>query len=133
MSNFLIERFHYKREDMVILTDDQANPVLQPTKQNILRAMNWLVNGAQPNDSLFFHYSGPDRISQILELVAGVWIEYADTLFTQGMVARPRTSTATKRTGTTRSSIQLTSSNAATSSMMRSIPSSWPPSSLVSV
>ncbi|KUI59373.1 Metacaspase-1 [Cytospora mali] len=58
VSNFLIENYHYKREDMVILTDDQANPVLQPTKQNILRAMNWLVNGAQPNDSLFFHYSG---------------------------------------------------------------------------
>lgn len=53
-----MESYNYKREDMVILTDDQANPVLQPTKQNILRAMNWLVNGAQPNDSLFLHYSG---------------------------------------------------------------------------
>ncbi|ROW06811.1 hypothetical protein VMCG_04021 [Cytospora schulzeri] len=58
VSNFLMESYHYKREDMVILTDDQANPVLQPTKQNILRAMNWLVSGAQPNDSLFLHYSG---------------------------------------------------------------------------
>ncbi|KKY33921.1 putative caspase-like protein [Diaporthe ampelina] len=58
VSSFLMERFGYKREDMVILTDDQANPVLQPTKQNILRAMNWLVGNAQPNDSLFLHYSG---------------------------------------------------------------------------
>lgn len=58
MSNFLIERFGYKREDMVILTDDQQNPKSQPTKQNILQAMHWLVKEARPNDSLFFHYSG---------------------------------------------------------------------------
>jgi len=30
----------------------------QPTKANILRAMHWLVKDSQPNDSLFFHYSG---------------------------------------------------------------------------
>lgn len=58
VSSFLMQHYGYKREDMVILTDDQANPVLQPTKQNILRAMNWLVGNAQPNDSLFLHYSG---------------------------------------------------------------------------
>lgn len=61
VSNFLMERYHYKREDMVTLTDDQSNPVLQPTKANILRAMEWLVKDAQPNDSLFFHYSGMTR------------------------------------------------------------------------
>lgn len=43
---------------MVILTDDQQNPMSQPTKQNILRAMHWLVKDARPNDALFFHYSG---------------------------------------------------------------------------
>jgi len=43
---------------MVILTDDQSNPVMQPTKDNIIRAMGWLVKDAQPNDSLFLHYSG---------------------------------------------------------------------------
>ncbi|CAZ83713.1 unnamed protein product [Tuber melanosporum] len=58
MSTFLHDRFSYKREDMVILTDDQQNPRSQPTKQNILQAMHWLVKDAQPNDSLFFHYSG---------------------------------------------------------------------------
>ena len=58
MSNFLIERFGYKREDMVILTDDQQNPLSIPNRQNILQAMHWLVRGAEPNDSLFFHYSG---------------------------------------------------------------------------
>jgi len=58
MSAYLAEHFNYKREDMVILTDDQQNPMSQPTKQNILRAMHWLVKDARPNDSLFFHYSG---------------------------------------------------------------------------
>ncbi|KAH8819625.1 caspase domain-containing protein [Xylogone sp. PMI_703] len=58
MSAYLNENFGYRREDMVILTDDQQNPMSQPTKQNILRAMHWLVKDAQPNDSLFFHYSG---------------------------------------------------------------------------
>jgi len=58
LSAFLIERFGYKREDMVILTDDQRDPRMQPTRENMLRAMNWLVGGAQPHDALFFHYSG---------------------------------------------------------------------------
>ncbi|KAK8201565.1 Ca(2+)-dependent cysteine protease [Zalaria obscura] len=58
MSTYLNEHFGYKREDMVILTDDQQNPMSQPTKANILRAMHWLVKDARPNDSLFFHYSG---------------------------------------------------------------------------
>lgn len=31
---------------------------MQPTKANILRAMQWLVADAQPNDALFLHYSG---------------------------------------------------------------------------
>ncbi|CAK7239974.1 MAG: Ca(2+)-dependent cysteine protease [Sporothrix thermara] len=58
MSSYLVEHFGYRREDMVILTDDQQNPMSQPTKENILRAMHWLVKDARPNDSLFFHYSG---------------------------------------------------------------------------
>ncbi|KIW02896.1 metacaspase-1, variant [Verruconis gallopava] len=58
MSSYLNQHFGYKREDMVLLTDDQQNPMSQPTKANILRAMHWLVKGAEPNDSLFFHYSG---------------------------------------------------------------------------
>jgi len=58
MSTYLSNQFGYKKEDMVLLTDDQQNPMSQPTKQNIFRAMQWLVKDAQPNDSLFFHYSG---------------------------------------------------------------------------
>lgn len=58
VSTYLNQNFGYAREDMVLLTDDQQNPMSQPTKANILRAMHWLVKDARPNDSLFFHYSG---------------------------------------------------------------------------
>lgn len=65
MSAYLNQNFGYAREDMVILTDDQQNPMSQPTKANILRAMHWLVKDAQPNDSLFFHYSGEFRLESM--------------------------------------------------------------------
>ncbi|OBT54395.1 metacaspase-1 [Pseudogymnoascus sp. 24MN13] len=80
MSSYLFENFGYKREDMVILTDDLQNPMSQPTKQNILRAMHWLVKDARPNDALFFHYSG----------MSGYLSDgFSDT------EAKPKTSTAT--------------------------------------
>jgi hypothetical protein len=41
---------------MRILTDDQRDNL--PTKANIVEAMSWLVDGAQPGDSLFFYFSG---------------------------------------------------------------------------
>ncbi|KAM0787949.1 hypothetical protein ACM66B_006153 [Microbotryomycetes sp. NB124-2] len=59
LSNFLMQRYQYKREDMVMLLDQpNLGPMEQPTRANITRAMQWLVADAQPNDSLFFHYSG---------------------------------------------------------------------------
>lgn len=58
MSTFLNQRYNYQWEDMVILTDDQSDPRKHPTKDNIIRAMGWLVSNARPNDSLFLHYSG---------------------------------------------------------------------------
>ncbi|KAI9057303.1 hypothetical protein FKP32DRAFT_1584268 [Trametes sanguinea] len=58
MVQFLKEYWGYREEDMVVLTDDATNPRQIPTKDNMLAAMQWLVRDAQPNDSLFFHYSG---------------------------------------------------------------------------
>jgi metacaspase-1 len=43
---------------MVILTDDNPDPRAKPIKDNIIRAMKWLVKNAQSHDSLFFQYSG---------------------------------------------------------------------------
>ncbi|BAO40688.1 metacaspase-1 [Kluyveromyces marxianus] len=58
MFNFLTQRYGYRPEDIVMLNDDTTDPVRVPTRANMLRAMQWLVKDAQPNDALFFHYSG---------------------------------------------------------------------------
>jgi hypothetical protein len=58
LSQFIMENHGYKREDMIFLTDDQQDPNYQPTHANIIRAMQWLVKDAQPNDALFLHFSG---------------------------------------------------------------------------
>jgi len=55
---FLNKHHNYREEDIVLLVDDSRNPRQQPTRKNIVEAMRWLVRDAQPNDSLFFHYSG---------------------------------------------------------------------------
>lgn len=49
------ERFNYNPTDIVILTDDTSDPRKLPTRNNIVRAMEWLVQGAQRDDALFFH------------------------------------------------------------------------------
>jgi hypothetical protein len=51
----LSERFGYDTSDIVILTDDAQDPRQIPTRENIMRAMQWLVSGAQKDDALFFH------------------------------------------------------------------------------
>ncbi|KAF5102248.1 hypothetical protein D0Z00_000431 [Geotrichum galactomycetum] len=56
IKNFLLQH-EYKEDDMVILTDD-LEPASQPTRENMLRGMKWLVKDAKPDDSYFFHYSG---------------------------------------------------------------------------
>ncbi|KAJ9113653.1 Ca(2+)-dependent cysteine protease [Naganishia vaughanmartiniae] len=58
MSKFLCDRFGYKQDDIVMLVDDARNPRQIPTRANMIAGMQWLVAGAKPNDSLFFHYSG---------------------------------------------------------------------------
>lgn len=58
LMRFLCERFGYKQDDIVLLSDDARNPRQIPTRENMIAAMRWLVDNAQPNDSLFFHYSG---------------------------------------------------------------------------
>lgn len=121
MSAYLVEHFGYKREDMVILTDDQQNPMSQPTKQNILRAMHWLVKDARPNDSLFFHYSGklPPPLPSRGHTARGRLPANVGLLIAQATAGKPRTLTATKRTDTMRSSTPWTSGNEVTLSTTR--------------
>lgn len=67
MSQFLVSRWGYKWDDMVILTDDQRENARIPTRNNIIRAMQWLVKDARPNDSLVFHYSGHGGVTKDLD------------------------------------------------------------------
>uniref|UniRef100_A0A7S4QP01 C2H2-type domain-containing protein n=1 Tax=Alexandrium monilatum TaxID=311494 RepID=A0A7S4QP01_9DINO len=43
---------------MMVLTDDNPDRRLQPTRANVMRSFQWLAQGVQPGDVLFFHYSG---------------------------------------------------------------------------
>lgn len=54
---FLLAR-GYEEENIRTLTDDQEDETMQPTRANIIEGMNWLVEDAQPDDALFFHFSG---------------------------------------------------------------------------
>ncbi|CUA76471.1 hypothetical protein RSOLAG22IIIB_12319 [Rhizoctonia solani] len=58
IADFLTVQFGYKPEDIWKLTDDTMDPDCLPTKDNIITAMRWLVEDAQPTDSFFFHFSG---------------------------------------------------------------------------
>jgi len=58
MRDFLIQRYKFPDNQILVLTDDSYDPSRQPTKQVILAGFQWLLNGAKAGDSLFFHYSG---------------------------------------------------------------------------
>ncbi|KAI8982005.1 caspase domain-containing protein [Mycotypha africana] len=59
MRALLTTQFNFSEDNMLVLTDDQpVDGQLYPTKKNMIAAMKWLVQDSQPNDSLFFHYSG---------------------------------------------------------------------------
>ncbi|CAE6533403.1 unnamed protein product [Rhizoctonia solani] len=58
IASFLTVQFGYKTGNIWKLTDDAVDPRCHPTRENILTAMRWLVEDAQPTDSLFFHFSG---------------------------------------------------------------------------
>ncbi|KAJ3017342.1 Ca(2+)-dependent cysteine protease [Thoreauomyces humboldtii] len=49
---------NYPFHENLILTDDNPDPTRKPTRQNLLNAFKWLVEGAAPNDAFFMHYSG---------------------------------------------------------------------------
>lgn len=51
----MVERFGYNPADIVVLTDDTRDPRKLPTRENIIGAMQWLVQGAQRDDALFLH------------------------------------------------------------------------------
>jgi len=56
VSQLVCQRFGF--QNCLYLTDDQQDASKKPTYENIINGMRWLVEGAKPGDSLFFHYSG---------------------------------------------------------------------------
>jgi len=53
-----MNRWAYKSEDILLLTDDASDRRQLPTRKNMIDGMRWLVHGAKSHDALFFHYSG---------------------------------------------------------------------------
>ncbi|KAJ1296827.1 hypothetical protein BS78_01G332400 [Paspalum vaginatum] len=58
MAYLLRERFGFPPDCILVLTQEDKDPSRVPTRQNLLRALRWLVDGTAPGDSLVFHFSG---------------------------------------------------------------------------
>uniref|UniRef100_A0A2C9VK54 Peptidase C14 caspase domain-containing protein n=2 Tax=Manihot esculenta TaxID=3983 RepID=A0A2C9VK54_MANES len=58
MRDFLIDSFFFKPENILVLTEDETEPYLTPTKKNIETSLKWLVKDCQVGDSLVFYFSG---------------------------------------------------------------------------
>lgn len=57
MAAFLTKNHGFEPSNIILLTDDDRKNK-RPTKDEMFRAMQWLTDGSQKDDSLFFHYSG---------------------------------------------------------------------------
>ncbi|KAJ1434932.1 Caspase-like domain superfamily [Sesbania bispinosa] len=58
MKTLLLNKFNFQMESIRVLTEEEINPNLIPTKRNIMESLKWLVNGCQAGDSLVFYFSG---------------------------------------------------------------------------
>ncbi|PRQ57128.1 putative Caspase-like domain-containing protein [Rosa chinensis] len=58
MRYLLMSKFKFPEDSICMLTEEETHPYKIPYKNNIRMALDWLVQGCQPGDSLVFHYSG---------------------------------------------------------------------------
>ncbi|KAE8650290.1 hypothetical protein Csa_011457 [Cucumis sativus] len=58
MRYLLVNKFHFPKDSILMLTEEETDPYRIPNKHNIRMALFWLVQGCQPGDSLVFHFSG---------------------------------------------------------------------------
>lgn len=89
MKYLLINKFKFPEASILMLNEEQRDPLRIPTKHNMRMALFWLVQGCQPGDSLVFHYSGHG--SQQRNLTGDEVDGYDETLLpldfeTQGMI-----------------------------------------------
>lgn len=58
MHYFLTQRFGFREENILFMTDDHPDQWRRPTRYNMMNGFTWLMTGLRPGDSLLFHYSG---------------------------------------------------------------------------
>ncbi|KAK9134254.1 hypothetical protein Syun_013584 [Stephania yunnanensis] len=58
MKHFLVNNLCFPSDSIMILTEDEKDPLRIPTRRNILEALRWLIEDCRFGDSLVFHYSG---------------------------------------------------------------------------
>ncbi|TKV95792.1 hypothetical protein SEVIR_9G384800v4 [Setaria viridis] len=58
MRRLLCGKFGFPGDCILELTENERDPSRVPTRENLLRAMRWLVDGCSSGDSLVFHFSG---------------------------------------------------------------------------
>ncbi|KAK9111009.1 hypothetical protein Scep_018528 [Stephania cephalantha] len=58
MKHFLVNNLCFPSNSIMILTEDEKDPLKIPTRQSILEALRWLIEDCRSGDSLVFHYSG---------------------------------------------------------------------------
>ncbi|KAK7319437.1 hypothetical protein RJT34_04158 [Clitoria ternatea] len=58
MKELLIKNFKFPNECIRVLTEQEQNANLIPTKHNILESLKWLVKDCEAGDSLVFYFSG---------------------------------------------------------------------------
>ncbi|KAK8527796.1 hypothetical protein V6N13_085603 [Hibiscus sabdariffa] len=58
MENLLTQKYGFEEKNMLVLTEEQFDTRLIPTKANIENCLKWLVKGCRSGDSLVFYYSG---------------------------------------------------------------------------
>ncbi|KAJ4728936.1 Metacaspase-1-like [Melia azedarach] len=58
MKYLLINRFKFPESSIIMLTEEETDPLKRPTKYNMRMGLYWLMQGCQPGDSLLFHFSG---------------------------------------------------------------------------
>ncbi|KAI8554844.1 hypothetical protein RHMOL_Rhmol05G0128700 [Rhododendron molle] len=58
MKTLLVDQFRFPEIAIRVLTEEQIDPNLTPTKKNIQKALSWLVEDCKSGDSLVFYFSG---------------------------------------------------------------------------
>ncbi|CAL4914704.1 unnamed protein product [Urochloa decumbens] len=58
MRRLLTGKFGFPGDCILELTENESDRSRVPTRENLLRAMRWLVDGCASGDSLVFHFSG---------------------------------------------------------------------------